>query len=398
MSRFQSLANSIPPMNASFSLSVIFPLHNIFILHFLQSDKSFFELKVITIHAHIEYFLIVDNVCLDELCLCCRPALIDEHSLDCLFYHFAVCPFLLCRWRRVFNHFLIRIVNRSCNEFFPTLTFEDVYERWSDEHFPTVSDSNVKGYRAAWALCDKLARMRFVDVKLDHLQMVVDESGKNYPTLRKLKILFGLMYKYAVIHEIIPKERNLVEYLDIKKAGNPNAYNREPFSKTEVAKLWDVKDSNIYYTVILMLIYTGCRIGELLDLKKENVNLEERYFKIVASKTAAGIRTAPISEKVYPFFEYWYNLNDCEYLLSTPEGEHFKYRNYYDSYWSPLIETLGMKHRPHDTRHTCISMLTVAGVSDKVIKKIVGHKGQGVTEVVYTHFEIEELIDTINKI
>jgi len=147
-----------------------------------------------------------------------------------------------------------------------------------------------------------------------------------------------------------------------------------------------------------MLIYTGCRIGELLDLKKENVNLEERYFKIVASKTAAGIRTAPISEKVHPFFEYWYNLNDCEYLLSTPEGEHFKYRNYYDSYWSPLIETLGMKHRPHDTRHTCISMLTVAGVSDKVIKKIVGHKGQGVTEVVYTHFEIEELIDAINKI
>ncbi len=73
---------------------------------------------------------------------------------------------------------------------------------------------------------------------------------------------------------IIPKERNLVEYLDIKKAGNPNAYNREPFSKTEVAKLWDVKDSNIYYTVILMLIYTGCRIGELLDLKKEDVNLE----------------------------------------------------------------------------------------------------------------------------
>ena len=31
-------------------------------------------------------------------------------------------------------------------------------------------------------------------------------------------------------------------------------------------------------------------------------------------------------------------------------------------------------------------MLTVAGVSDKIIKKIVGHKGQGVTEVVYTHF------------
>lgn len=41
---------------------------------------------------------------------------------------------------------------------------------------------------------------------------------------------------------------------------------------------------------------------------------------------------------------------------------------------------------------------TVAGVDDKVIKKIVGHKGQSVTEVVYTHFEIEELRDAINRI
>ena len=273
-----------------------------------------------------------------------------------------------------------------------------MYDRWSSEHFPTVSDSNVKGYKAAWLLCDKIATMRFVDVKLDHLQMIVDESGKNYPTLRKLKALLSLMYKYAVIHEIIPKERNLVEYVNIKNAGNPNAYDRKPFSKTEVNRIWKVKDTNIYYTVVLMLIYSGCRISELLDLKKENVNLEERWFKITEAKTAAGIRTAPISEKVYPFFEYWYNLNDCKYLLSTPEGEHFKYRNYYDSYWIPLIEAVGMSHRPHDTRHTCISMLTVAGVSDKIIKKIVGHKGQGVTETVYTHFEIEELLDAINKI
>ncbi len=278
------------------------------------------------------------------------------------------------------------------------VTFEDVYERWSSEHFPTISDSNIKGYKAAYALCDKITRMRFADIKLDHLQMIVDESGKYYPTLKKLKILLNMMYKYAVIHEIIPKERNLVEYLDIKKAGNPNSYNRQPFSKAEIKKLWEIKDTNIYYTVILMLIYTGSRIGELLNLKKENVNLDEKYFKIVESKTAAGIRTAPIADKVLPFFEYWYSLNDCEYLLSSPDGKHFIYRNYYDSYWKPLIGTLGMTHRPHDTRHTCISMLTVAGVSDKVIKKIVGHKGQGVTEIVYTHFEIEELLDAINRI
>lgn len=195
------------------------------------------------------------------------------------------------------------------------ITLEEVYERWSDEHFPQVSESNVKGYKAAWKLCDKIKNMQMIDIKLDHLQMIVDQSGKNTPTLKKLKILLGLMYKYAIIHEVIPKEKNMVEYLDIKKPGNPNAYNRKPFSKAEVKKIWNVKDSNIHYTIILMLIYTGCRIGELLDLKKENIKLEERYFKIIESKTAAGIRTVPISEKIYPFFEYWCNLNDCEYLL-----------------------------------------------------------------------------------
>ena len=63
-----------------------------------------------------------------------------------------------------------------------------------------------------------------------------------------------------------------------------------------------------------------------------------------------------------------------------------------------IVEVLSIDHTLHCTRHTCISMLTVAGVDDKVIKKIVGHIGQSVTEVVYTHFEIVELIDAINKI
>lgn len=206
------------------------------------------------------------------------------------------------------------------------ITYQEVYERWNAEHFPTVSESNVKGYKAAFLLCAPIAGRRFVDVKLDDLHACADNSGKNYPTLRKYKVLLGLMYKYAVIHEIIPKERNTMEYINIKKAGNPDAYNREPFSAAEVARVWDVKDTNTYYTIVLMLIYTGCRISELLDLKKTEIDLPGRCFKILEAKTEAGIRTVPIAEKVVPFFEYWLNLNDCEYLLSTPEGKHFSYR------------------------------------------------------------------------
>ena len=296
---------------------------------------------------------------------------------------------------------LIALADYNTNPFnidTANITFSEVYERWSNEYFPTISDSNAKSYKASFQLCASIAGRRFVDIKLDDLQAVADNSGKNYPTLRKYKVLLNSMYKYAVIHEIIPKERNIVEYINIKKAGNPNALNREPFSREEVSRIWEVKDSNIYYTTILMLIYTGCRISEMLNLRKEDVSLQEHWFKVVASKTDAGIRTVPIADKILPFFEYWYNRSDCEYLLSTPEGKHLLYVNYLDNYWTPIIGMLGMEHRPHDTRHTCISFLAAAGVDERIIKKIVGHKGQGVTQIVYTHFEITELLDAINKI
>lgn len=278
------------------------------------------------------------------------------------------------------------------------ITFEEVFQKWSAEHYPKISDSNVKGYNAAYRLCAMLYKMRFVDIKKSHMQGVIDNCGKNYPTLRKLKALFSQLYKFAMQNDLCGKD--YAKYIDINQYQdkNPNAYNRKPFSKEEIQTVWNWKNSNEYISVILMLIYTGVRIGELLDLKKDKVNLAEKWFDITASKTKAGIRKVPIAEKVLPYFEYWMNKNDCEYLLSTPDGKHFEYRNYYDSYWTPLIQQMGMQHRPHDTRHTCISLLTVAGVQDKIIKKIAGHKGQSVTEIVYTHFEIQELLEAINKI
>ena len=81
-----------------------------------------------------------------------------------------------------------------------------------------------------------------------------------------------------------------------------------------------------------MLIYTGVRISEMLDLKKENIYLDEQYFEIIDSKTENGIRKVPISDYILPFFKNWYQSSKIEYLLHTPDQKHFKYRNYYDSY------------------------------------------------------------------
>lgn len=278
------------------------------------------------------------------------------------------------------------------------VTFQEVYERWSKEKFPTISHSNVKGYEASYKVCTALYSKVFRDMKLVDLQTVVDTCGKNYPTLKKLKSLFSQLYDYAMKNDICSKD--YAEFVDIAKFRdkNPDKRDRNKFTKAEIERLWKLAEDS-YYQIVLMLIYNGCRISEFLDLKKENVHLDEQYFDIIASKTENGLRKVPIADKLLPFYRSWYDGSKCEYLLHTPDQKHFDYRNYFDSYFTPLMEQLGFDHTPHDTRHTCISMLTEAHVDQTMIKKIVGHAGaMTLTERVYTHLDIETLVEAINKI
>lgn len=278
-----------------------------------------------------------------------------------------------------------------------TITFAEVYDKWSDVHFEKIKD--FTNYKSAYKACKPLWDMKFVDIKLVHLQNCIDQSGKNTPMLKVIKVMWGLMWDYAVMHEIVPPDkREMVRYVDIKKPGNPNAIKRTVFNKNQIKQLWEVQEGNPYISVILIMIYTGLRIGELLSLKKEDVHLEERYFEVKVAKTEAGIREVPICEKIVPFFDMWIQTKG-KHLITSPTGKMMPYHTYYDTYWKPLMSELGMdEHRPHDTRHTCVSLLTEAYVDERIIKKIVGHKGQGITQAVYTHLDLKVKLEAINKI
>lgn len=279
------------------------------------------------------------------------------------------------------------------------MTFSEVYEEWSRKKYPTVSESNVKGYSASYKACTILYHRVFKELKLADLQQVIDTCGKNYPTLKKIKILFNQLYGFALKNDICNKDYS--SFVDIAqyKDRNPNKHSRNKFSKEEVEKIWTMKDDK-YYQIPLMLLYNGTRISEFLSLKKENVHLDEQYFDVIDSKTENGIRKVPIADKLLPFYKAWYeSCPACEYLLHTEDGKPFKYRNYFDSYWTPLMEQIGITRTPHCTRHTCISMLSEVGIQETTIKKIVGHSGaMTLTEKVYTHLDVQVLVDAINKI
>lgn len=277
------------------------------------------------------------------------------------------------------------------------ITFEEIWQRWSADKFPTISSSNVNGYKASYAVCTPLYKMRFAEIRLAQLQGVVDHCGKNYPTLRKLKVLFNQLYAYAMQNDICQKDYS--QYVDIAKHRDKGTSEKHrPFTEKEIAILRANAERNRYVSTVLMMIYSGVRVSELLDLKKENVHLKERYFDVVRSKTEAGVRKVPIAEKVYLFFEEWMN-GAGDYLICNRSGNHCEYYRYMETYWTPLMKELGMKHLPHDTRHTTISMLARAEVNQTIIKRIVGHSGaMSLTERVYTHFDVQQLIEAIDRI
>ena len=63
------------------------------------------------------------------------------------------------------------------------------------------------------------------------------------------------------------------------------------------------------------------------------------------------------------------------------------------------MEQIGLdRHLPHDTRHTCASMLKEQKVDLLVIKRILGHRINDMTERVYIDLADTALWEAINRL
>lgn len=270
------------------------------------------------------------------------------------------------------------------------VTLDEVFEMWRKKVVKKMSDITYKRYLSTYnVMPENLKKKKFVDLRAAHFQEYIDTNGKRKSTNTLFKTLMGIIYNYAMEIDLVQK--NQASFLT---AEGKEKDTKTVFSVEEKNKLWALKDNTVS-EIIIVLLHTGMRINELLTLEKETVFIEEQYF-IGGSKTEAGIdRTIPICDKILPIVKKWHS-NNKKFLIEH-RGREFKYHTFLKHY-NPLMDELKMKHTLHETRHTFISDLDTLNVNKSTIKAIVGHAGDDVTEKVYTHKELTELLEAVNKL
>lgn len=250
-----------------------------------------------------------------------------------------------------------------------------------------LSKTTISGYVSAFNQSAHLHKRKIRDLRIIDLEHAMNELKPSMQTA--FKNVFQHIYTQGVKNDVL--EKNLADY--ITPAQKPKG-NRKPFDLEHIEK---IKSFNHKYNdITVILLYTGLRIRELLELKKENVYLSEGYM-IGGKKTKAGQnRVIPIHEEIRELVAKHFNSSK-KYLIEN-DGRAVNYYTFLHSYWERLKAYLGTNHTPHCTRHTFITYADKHELNQIAVKKIVGHATGDITGDVYTHKNIKLLIDEINKL
>lgn len=272
------------------------------------------------------------------------------------------------------------------------ITFKEIYDKWSEEKFKVLSNTSIDGYINAFNYCEDIWNIPFEQIKLNALQKIINKADGKLATQKKIKGLMGILYDYGIANDVVLKKYS--DYLILGE--QKDVIIRIPFSEAQIDILWKNIDNIKSIDIVLILIYTGMRIGELIKMEKNNVFLEENYM-IGGSKTKAGKnRIIPIHKRIKPIIEKWYNQTDSKYLICNTVGKKLEYTNFKGRDWKEIMDTLQFNHNPHDTRHTFATRMDDVGANKVCTKMILGHANSDLTEKVYTHKTKEKLLEAVN--
>lgn len=278
------------------------------------------------------------------------------------------------------------------------LSFKQVYEIWKKKNYENLSDSTITSRESALKYCEPIFDKKVREINVAMLQEIIDTCPHGSSTKKNIRTIMNNVFEYADQNNIISK--NPAQF--IKIGYSEPVIDRIPFSDAEIKILWGNKDK-WDYKILLILLYSGMRVNELLKNYRENVNLEERWIYVPdeLAKNKESVRYVPIHNKTYDLVKWFYDnsmKHGKEKLILNENGTLITYNNFVARNLKKINEKMEVAHKMHDTRHTFASNAHKYKLDELKIQKIMGHSPDNILKKVYTHITQEELLIEINKI
>lgn len=251
------------------------------------------------------------------------------------------------------------------------------------------------------------------NMSTDLLNEIIPTKLTNYSS-STLKLIIGLLKRVLTFAYDKGYIQNpiILKY----KIKNKNSKSVKALDKQEQQKLEDyiIKNKKFYHYGVLISLYTGLRIGELLSLKWENINYKDKVINIETTtckishnhktielvdtpKTNSSIRQIPIT----PFLNELlvelksYQQNKSDYVISKSLGKKIDVRTYQSSF-ERLLKKLNIKHYGfHSLRHTFATRLLENKVDIKTISELLGHSNPSITLNRYVHTNLQNKIKAL---
>ena len=174
------------------------------------------------------------------------------------------------------------------------------------------------------------------------------------------------------------------------------------FSKDQLDTLFKTITEPMLRNICIVAACTGMRLGEIVALRWESVDLERRVITVENTDSfttkSKKHRAIPMNDFVYDSLASLTATQCVDMVFHDSRGSSFD-PNEVSRDFKKFVRQLGYNDKLHfhSLRHSFCSILAKAGVSLYTISKLAGHADVRTTQI-YAHLSPNELHDTVNKL
>ena len=274
-------------------------------------------------------------------------------------------------------------------------TLQQLFDDFVKERERFIGERTMVGYKSMWnTKISKLAKRRLSDISGDDLKTLhrkISENFGNY-TGNHCLVLIKTVYNYAIKEERFDG-RNPAISVKLNKT-EPRVRYMEHAELQRFFAVLDEYDNEISRDAILMLIYTGARKRNVLEMKWADIDMEAKIWKIPQTKTAQNVTIALVEPAMEVLQRRWEQAEN-EWVFYSPTSKSGHVEDIKRA-WASILEKAQITNlRIHDLRHTLATYLIANGADAFIVQRALTHKSLQSTQV-YVNLGVEHLRDKLN--